>query len=127
MFVRPRADESLMHAAATQFSFEPRVRSDTEGASGELTAALAELEETTARVVALRLKVERLTAGLGERRQTLQGLERELASVRLSADHDRATISRLQGDVDERDELLEHLRTELAGLATELGLAPTLR
>jgi chromosome segregation ATPase len=91
--------------------------------AGTVTTALEELEESTARVVSLRQKLEHIGAGLAERRESVRLYEEELAGVLATADHDRATIARLEGDVSEREHVLSHLRGELTELANELGAA----
>jgi chromosome segregation ATPase len=124
MVAPPSADESHMHSMATHSVLENEMvhSSDADEGAGPLTAALAELEETTARVVLLRQRVERLMESLADRRSTLDGLERELAAARVSAGHDREAILQLEREVTDRDETLAHLRTELTGLAIELGM-----
>lgn len=90
---------------------------------GALAVALAELEESTARLVDLRHKVEHLDAGLAERQQALGNLEEELRAIHASADADRALVAGLESDMDGREELLGRLRGEVAALAAELGFA----
>ena len=88
---------------------------------GAVTTALEELEESTARVVSLRHKLEQVGAALAERRESIRLYENELAAVLATADHDRTTISRLESEVGQREDVLSHLRTELNALAAELG------
>jgi chromosome segregation ATPase len=125
MFCRPAADEGGMDTAVTQLVATPpptqSAQFETEPASG-LTAALGELEESTARVVSLRQKIERLGEQLAARQQALATLEQELAETRVSAEHDRATISRLEQELELRAGLLNRLRMELTSLAGELGM-----
>ena len=115
-----------MNAVATDFRTPERLverDSDELRPTGGLTAALTELEETTARVVSLRHKVERLTVGIAERQDALGQLEHERASLRRAADHDLATIARLERDLESRELLFANLRSELAALAAELGVS----
>jgi chromosome segregation ATPase len=123
---RLAADERGMETAVThsitQAGLVQPGQTDVQPTTGFATA-LAELEESTARVVALRHKVEQLTTGLAERQQALRELEGELSSLSASAADDRATVSRLETDVEGREELLAHLRTELTALAAELGFS----
>jgi hypothetical protein len=87
---------------------------------GGLAAALVELEESTARLVDLRHKVEHLASGIAERQQALGGLEGELLALHASGDADRALVASLESDMDGRAELLGQLRGEVAALAAEL-------
>jgi chromosome segregation ATPase len=84
--------------------------------------ALAELEESTARLIDLRHKVEHLAAGVAERQQALGELEQERSALRASADADRALVSSLESDVEGREELLGRLRNEVTALVAELDL-----
>jgi chromosome segregation ATPase len=90
-------------------------------ASGDLAPALGDLEESTARVVSLRLKLEQFAAGLAERQRVLERYEAEIAEARLAAEHDRAALARLRQEIEHREGLLSHLRVELLGMAAELG------
>ena len=92
-------------------------------AKGGLSVALAELEESTARVVSVRQKVERLAAELTGRQQAVLSLERELSAARASAKHDREAIARLELDLEGRADLLNRLRSELTALAGELTVS----
>jgi len=104
-----RADDGDMETAATQPT------------TAGLATALAELDESTARLIDLRHSIEALAAGVAERRQALEGLEQELSALDASADADRALVSSLETDVDGREEVLGRIRTELASLVGELG------
>lgn len=86
-----------------------------------LMGALAELEESTARIVSLRQKVERLAGEVAKRRESILALDEELASARASAEHDRAAISRLERELDGHTGLIERLRSELTSLAGDLA------
>jgi uncharacterized protein (DUF3084 family) len=94
---------------------------ETRPTSAGLDAALAELDESTARLIDLRHSIVALAAGVAERRQALQGLEQELSVLDASADADRALVSSLERDVDGREEVLGRVRTELAALVGDLG------
>jgi chromosome segregation ATPase len=95
---------------------------DETPAEDGLTAALGELEESTARLVALRQKLEQLGGGLADRRETLRAYDDELSAARLEAEQHRTTITRLEHELGSRESLFTHLQTELTGIAAELGV-----
>jgi chromosome segregation ATPase len=124
MLARPRADVAGMEAAVSDLFARPPL--ENAGASSQspgegLTAALSELEESTARLVSLRQKVERIGHEVAQRQQAILALERDLASARASADEDRETISHLERELDGHTGLIERVRSELTSLAGDLA------
>lgn len=125
MFGRAQADVGRMESAAASHLTAPspgtgRLAPDA-GREDGLVGALSELEESTARIVSLRQKVERLAGEVARRRESILALEEELASARASAEHDRAAISRLEHELDGHTGLIDRLHTELTSLAGDLA------
>jgi hypothetical protein len=128
-------------ARANRGAGESGSEDEPEGPAGmdqslSILAELAgELDEGTARVLAVRGKLERLAAGLVEREQTIARFEAELADARRSNDRDQNTIAQLRialaearragereqniiaelrRELDRRNELLGSLKTQLS-------------
>ena len=96
---------------------------DSRGA-GPSIAALAELvgelDQGTAKLMAVRGRLEQLAAELLEREQALAGSDRELAEAQRARDRDLHTINQLQGELDELRRSGHHDQDKLRELRGEL-------
>lgn len=88
--------------------------------SRDFDALLGLLDDETARLEALRERVERFARAVAERDQVVRRLETELDAARIAREQDRLAVNRLQGEIHERDRLLDLVGGKVEELASTL-------
>jgi DNA repair exonuclease SbcCD ATPase subunit len=113
-----RSVGSAVHGEPVEGGAESAVAA--RASSSVFAELIGELDEGTARVIAVRRELEQLAARLAEREQTLARYGAELADARRASELDHGEIARLRTDLADTQLRREHDQNTIAELRREL-------